>query len=100
MANPIKKMTPREYEVLELIAHGYNNSAIGKKLIIEKRTVERHITAIFEKLDLAYVQGSGVHPRVVAANIFRNYQLDVNHDQCYPPLNLEFGGYQYVRVND
>jgi DNA-binding NarL/FixJ family response regulator len=45
-------LTPRELEILGLIAEGRSNSAIADELVITKRAVERHINAIFWKLDL------------------------------------------------
>jgi DNA-binding NarL/FixJ family response regulator len=46
------KLTPREFEILGLIAQGRSNGWIADKLTITKRAVERHINAIFVKLDL------------------------------------------------
>jgi DNA-binding NarL/FixJ family response regulator len=45
-------LTPRELEILALIAEGRSNSAIADTLVITKRAVERHINAIFWKLNL------------------------------------------------
>jgi len=61
-------LTEREIEVLDLMAHGRNNLAIAKLLVIQIRTVERHITAIFDKLQL---KGDlDIHPRVMATLIY------------------------------
>jgi len=46
-------LTPREQEILGLVAEGWSNEAIAKRLVITKRAVERHIHSIFWKLDLA-----------------------------------------------
>ena len=51
-ASPLHRLTPREREVLGEIASGKSNAAIAKTLVISKRAVERHIGAIFAKLDL------------------------------------------------
>ena len=48
----LEKLTPREYEILGLIAQGHSNGWIASELTITKRAVERHINAIFVKLDL------------------------------------------------
>lgn len=48
----IRLLSKREYEVLKLIATGYNNKEIGKKLFISEKTVKNHITNIFKKLDV------------------------------------------------
>jgi len=48
----LELLTPRELEILALIAEGRSNGAIAESLVITKRAVERHINAIFTKLDL------------------------------------------------
>ena len=50
--DPIKYLTPREREVLGLIAQGLGNAAICGRLFIGAKTLERHIQNIFIKLDL------------------------------------------------
>lgn len=45
-------LTPRELEILALIAEGRSNAAIADALVVTKRAVERHINSIFTKLDL------------------------------------------------
>lgn len=47
------ELTPRELEVLELIAQGANNSQIAERLVIADKTVRNHITSIFSKLQVA-----------------------------------------------
>jgi DNA-binding NarL/FixJ family response regulator/class 3 adenylate cyclase len=51
-SDPIEDLTPREREVLELMAEGRSNQAIGERLFITPRAVEKHITNIFGKLRL------------------------------------------------
>jgi DNA-binding NarL/FixJ family response regulator len=46
-------LTPREQEILGLVAEGLNNGAIAERIVITKRAVERHINSIFSKLGLA-----------------------------------------------
>jgi DNA-binding NarL/FixJ family response regulator len=48
----LNELTPRELEILGMIAEGMSNSAIATALVITRRAVERHINAIFAKLDL------------------------------------------------
>jgi DNA-binding NarL/FixJ family response regulator len=48
----LDRLTPRELEILGMIAEGRSNSAIAESLVITKRAVERHINSIFSKLDL------------------------------------------------
>jgi DNA-binding NarL/FixJ family response regulator len=47
------KLTPRELEVLELIAQGDKNNQIAEKLVISEKTVRNHITNNFSKLQVA-----------------------------------------------
>jgi len=50
--SPLAGLSPRELEIVALIAEGWTNSAIADRLGITRRGVERHINAIFAKLDL------------------------------------------------
>jgi DNA-binding NarL/FixJ family response regulator len=61
---PLAELTPREREVLELMAQGMSNKAISDELVVTERAVEHHVTSIFTKLDLP---ASGrEHRRVLA----------------------------------
>jgi DNA-binding NarL/FixJ family response regulator/class 3 adenylate cyclase len=66
--DPIDELTPREREVLELMAEGRSNQAIGERLFITPRAVEKHITSIFSKLRLPPAQED--HRRVLAVLAF------------------------------
>jgi DNA-binding NarL/FixJ family response regulator len=48
----LAELTPREREVLALMAEGHSNTAIGERLFIGHKTVETHIGTIFSKLEL------------------------------------------------
>ena len=61
-------LTPRGREILALIAEGASNSAIAERLVITKRAVERHINAIFQKLELE--DSADVSRRVKAALVY------------------------------
>ena len=61
-------LTPRELEILGLIAEGRSNGAIAESLVITKRAVERHINAIFSKLDLG--APDDINRRVKAALLY------------------------------
>ncbi len=50
--DPIRQLSEREREVLGLMAEGLSNSAIAERLVIAERSVEKHVTSIFSKLDL------------------------------------------------
>jgi DNA-binding NarL/FixJ family response regulator len=51
-AAPIARLTPREREVLDLIAQGRSNNAIAAALFVSEKAVGKHIGSIFGKLDL------------------------------------------------
>ncbi len=57
-------LTPREREVLGLMAEGRTNSAIARQLVVSDGAVEKHVSNIFLKLGLA--QSDGDHRRVLA----------------------------------
>jgi DNA-binding NarL/FixJ family response regulator/class 3 adenylate cyclase len=62
--DPLDELTPREREVLELMAEGKSNQAIAERLFVTMRAVEKHVTSIFSKLRLP---ASGEdHRRVLA----------------------------------
>jgi DNA-binding NarL/FixJ family response regulator len=50
--DPLVSLTPREHEVLTLVAEGRSNKGIGERLVITERAVQKHVTSIFMKLDL------------------------------------------------
>ncbi|MFC6886747.1 MULTISPECIES: LuxR C-terminal-related transcriptional regulator [Actinomadura] len=50
---PLGRLTPREREVLELMAQGRSNAAIAQALVVTERAVTKHTANIFAKLDLA-----------------------------------------------
>jgi DNA-binding NarL/FixJ family response regulator len=62
--DPLERLSPREREILGLMAEGLTNATIVERLYISPKTLERHISAIFSKLDLA--PRGDEHRRVVA----------------------------------
>ena len=62
--DPIDQLTPREREVLGLMAEGRSNSGIAERLVVTERAVEKHVTSIFGKLRLP--AASEDHRRVLA----------------------------------
>jgi DNA-binding NarL/FixJ family response regulator len=62
--DPLEALTPREREVLGLMAEGRSNAAIASQLVVTERAVEKHVTSIFGKLNLAH--SSEDHRRVLA----------------------------------
>ena len=65
---PLDDLTPREREVLALMAEGRSNRAIAERLVVTERAVEKHVTGIFSKLDLP--PAGGDHRRVLAVRRF------------------------------
>ena len=51
-APPLPELTPREREVLTLLAEGLTNRGIAERLVVSEHTVHRHVTSILRKLDL------------------------------------------------
>ena len=66
--DPLARLTPREREVLELMAEGRSNQAIADRLFVTLRAVEKHVTSIFAKLDLPATTDD--HRRVLAVLAF------------------------------
>jgi DNA-binding NarL/FixJ family response regulator/class 3 adenylate cyclase len=62
--DPLAELTPREREVLELMAEGLSNQAVAERLVVTERAVEKHVTSIFGKLRLP--ADSESHRRVLA----------------------------------
>jgi DNA-binding NarL/FixJ family response regulator len=63
-ASPVDDLTPREREVLALIAEGRSNAGIARELVVTVAAVERHVTSSFDKLGLN--QSPDQHRRVLA----------------------------------
>jgi DNA-binding NarL/FixJ family response regulator/class 3 adenylate cyclase len=66
--DPLDDLTPREREVLELMAEGRSNQGIAQRLVVTERAVEKHVTNIFNKLRLP--PASDDHRRVLAVLAF------------------------------
>jgi len=62
--DPLGELTPREREVLELMAEGRSNIAISEAMVVTERAVEKHVTSIFGKLGLT--PAAEDHRRVLA----------------------------------
>ncbi|HLU42197.1 MAG TPA: response regulator transcription factor [Microthrixaceae bacterium] len=62
--DPLDRLSPREREVLALMAEGRSNSAIARELVVSDGAVEKHVSNIFMKLDLAPTADD--HRRVLA----------------------------------
>lgn len=66
--SPLSELTAREVEILAYVARGHSNQAIADELVLTKRAVEKHINAIFLKLNLSLA--GDVSRRVKAALIY------------------------------
>ena len=62
--DPLDELTPREREVLELMAEGRSNQAVAERMFVTLRAVEKHVTSIFTKLNLP--ASTDDHRRVLA----------------------------------
>lgn len=67
-SSPIDGLTDRERDVLALIAEGLNNAAIGERLVIAEKSVQKHINTIFAKLHLT--DEIDTHRRVRAVRVW------------------------------
>jgi DNA-binding NarL/FixJ family response regulator len=64
--DPLSRLTARERDVLAEMAQGHTNAAIAQRLNVSQSAVEKHINAIFDKLDLSGAGTSGYSRRVLA----------------------------------
>lgn len=66
--SPLVRLAPRQREVLKLIAQGYNNAAIAKRLELAEKSVESYINTIYQELNLSHEPE--IHARVKATLIY------------------------------
>jgi len=62
--DPLDRLTPRERQVLALMAEGRSNNAVARELVVTERAIEKHVTSIFSKLGLTAAEDG--HRRVLA----------------------------------
>jgi DNA-binding NarL/FixJ family response regulator len=74
----LSALTRRQLEVLSLMAKGYNNAAIARTLVLEEKSVENHINAIFGQLNLS--RDNVAHPRVKAVLLYLQESAGVDSD--------------------
>jgi len=70
---PLAELTPREREVLALMAEGRTNAAIGRHLFITEKAVSKHIASVFAKLGLP--PSDDDHRRVLAVLAYLNARV-------------------------
>lgn len=63
----LSRLTPREREVLDLVAEGRSNRAIAERCVVSERAVEKHVSSIFDKLDLLPSDADNRRVRAVLA---------------------------------
>ena len=63
-ASILERLTPRQHEVLGLIAQGFNNAAIAQQLTLSGKSIEAYINAVYQELHISGEQD--VHSRVRA----------------------------------
>jgi DNA-binding NarL/FixJ family response regulator len=68
--DPLDRLTPREREVLALMAEGRSNHAVARELVVTERAIEKHVTSIFAKLGLSAAEDG--HRRVLAVLQYLN----------------------------
>jgi DNA-binding NarL/FixJ family response regulator len=64
----LSRLTPRQRDVLELMAQGYSNAALAERLTLTEKTIESYIGAIYQQLNLS--GESDIHARVKATLLF------------------------------
>ena len=65
----IDRLTPRQREILGLVAQGYTNNAIAEKLVVATKTVEKQLNLLYQELGVDR-STSALHPRVKAVLIY------------------------------
>jgi DNA-binding NarL/FixJ family response regulator len=94
----LRRLTPRETEVLAAMAEGRTNAGIADALYLSRRAVEKHINSIFSKL---WLTGDGEHhPRVQAVLIYLadSGTSDIRTDGSGPVMRCSAGGRQRARL--
>lgn len=64
----VARLTPRQQEVLKLMAEGHNNAAIAQRLVLSEKSVETYINSIYQELNLS--KGPKIHARVKATLLY------------------------------
>jgi DNA-binding NarL/FixJ family response regulator len=77
--DPLERLSPRETEVLRLMAEGRSNTAIAAALVVSEGAVEKHVSSIFTKLDLPPAEHD--HRRVLAVLRWLEHGSDAARDE-------------------
>jgi DNA-binding NarL/FixJ family response regulator len=84
--DPLARLSPRESEVLRLMAEGRSNTAIAQALVVSEGAVEKHVSNIFAKLDLPPAEQD--HRRVLAVLRWLEHASDASELPPEPPPAL------------
>jgi DNA-binding NarL/FixJ family response regulator len=63
---PLQRLTPRQRQILELVAQGLTNAGISQQLVLAEKSVENQLTAIYGELGIDRRESATIHPRVSA----------------------------------
>ena len=88
--NPLTLLTPREREVLELMATGTSNQGIADQLVITTRAIEKYVSSIFDKLGIPSTRNDS--RRVMAVLLY------LRHDRLMAYVVVGLGRRTRVRV--
>lgn len=82
---PLGHLTSRQWDVLELMAQGYTNAAIAKRLFLTEKTVENQINVLYQQLQIDR-SDSAVQPRVTAVLTYLNtsHRYTLSHRDGLP----------------
>ena len=76
-SGPLTRLSPRQIEVLSLIAEGHSNGAIAEKLGLSERSVENHVSRIYTQLDVDATDRAA-HARVMAVLLYLEGSITVD----------------------
>jgi DNA-binding CsgD family transcriptional regulator len=68
----VATLSTREREVVELVAQGYTNDEVARRLYISIKTAEHHLNAIYRKLEACF-DASGKHRRVLLTQVYNEW---------------------------
>lgn len=71
----LARLTPRQRDILDLIAQGVTNAVIAQRLVLTEKTVENQINSVYQQLGIDRVR-SGIHPRVQAVLLYLQQSLN------------------------
>ncbi|MEV0534013.1 response regulator transcription factor [Kitasatospora sp. NPDC050463] len=77
--NRVDALTPREREVLELMAQGHSNRSIATRLVVSERAVEKHVAAVFTKFDLPATEADNRRVKAVLTYLACTGAVDERH---------------------